>query len=523
MNNLPLLSDYFYRKYFNHILGKNSAMKFFLTLSLVVCVFAQHQAQNYQETLENIAEEQQLIGMSVIVMCNGAISDRFYYGLADIDREIAVSDQTYFRIASISKTVTASALMKLFENDNFALEDNINNYLDFNIQNPNYPDDSITFGMLLSHTSGLVDGSGYSSFLSSTYNETPPPHISELLTIGGSYYTNDMWLNAVPGTYFSYSNINFGLIATLIEQISGQRFDRFVRDSILTPLNISGSFNIDHLPDINRVAVLYRNAVPQADHYQGTPPEPFDSTSYTIGSNGLVFAPQGGLRITAEELMHFMSMHANEGQWENIEILQKATIDLMHKPTWTYNGSNGNNYYNLFNQWGLGMQITTNTANGDIVLPETTMIGHPGEAYGLISDMYFEKAKQFGIIFLTNGYYSGGYNFGDSTAFYVPEEQVFGTVAEYQFPICDTTTSAAAMLNNKIEDPFFVNQQSQTIHFKVNNPTGMIYIYSLGGNIVHKGQINKKQQPLPELPAGLYIIHWKNGTHSFTQKFIESH
>lgn len=489
-----------------------------INLSLIVNLFS----QSYHENLETIASENNLVGMSVVVMCQGELTDSYYFGLADIDRQIPVNDKTYYRIASISKTVTASALMKLYENGLFSLEDNINNYLDFDVVNPDYPNDSITFSMLLSHTSGLIDGSGYSNFLSATYNQSPPPHITELLSPGGTYFTGDMWLNSQPGTYFTYSNINFGLIATLIEQISGQRFDRFVKDSILNPLDISGSFNIDDLAHIDRLAVLYRNGIAQADNYQGVPPEPFDSAAYTIGNNGLVFAPQGGLRITAEELMRFMAMHANEGTWQNQKILEPETIALMHKPVWTYNGSNGNNYYNLFNQWGLGMQITTNTANGDIVMPATTMIGHPGEAYGLISDMYFEKKNQFGIIFITNGYYSGGYEFGDSTAFYVPEEQVFGAVAEYQFPMCDTTTNAATVLINKTKDPFFVNQQSRTLHFKVNNPTGMIYIYSLTGNIVFKDQISKKQQPLPELPAGMYIIHWNSGIQSFSQRFIET-
>ncbi len=498
-------------------------MRFLLLLPLLFFASFQLQSQSYQETLETIRNDNQLIGMSVVIMCNGEISTAYHAGWADINREIAISDKTYFRIASISKTVTATALMKLYENGYFALEDNINNYLDFDVENPNYTGDSITFNMLLSHTSGLVDGSGYSNFLSSTYNETPPPHISELLNTGGSFYTNDMWLNTAPGSYFSYANINFGLIATLIEQISDQRFDCFVRDSILLPLDITGSFNIDHLPDINRVAVLYRNSTPQADHYQGIAPEPFDSTSYTIGSNGLVFAPQGGLRITAEELMRFMSMHAREGIWQDEVILHKETIKLMHKPIWTFNGSNGNNYYNLFNQWGLGLQITTNTPNGDIVIPETTMIGHPGEAYGLISDMYFEKEKQFGIIFLTNGYYSGGYEFGDSTAFYVPEEQIFSATANYQFTNCDTVTTGITSFKQTSNAPFYISYQTNTIHFDKAHPSGTVYIYRLTGEVVYTKQITQKNQQLPDFPSGLYILRWENGMRTFSQKFINTH
>jgi len=105
--------------------------------------------------------------------------------------------------------------------------------------------------MLLTHTSTLNDGSTYSAFLNASYNQMPPPNISEILVEGGDYFNNNMFLNQVPGQYFQYANINYGLIATLIEAISEIRFDLYMKQLLFDPLDIDGSFNIQDLQNID--------------------------------------------------------------------------------------------------------------------------------------------------------------------------------------------------------------------------------------------------------------------------------
>jgi D-alanyl-D-alanine carboxypeptidase len=77
--------------------------------------------------------------------------------------------------------------------------------------------------MLLSHQSGIKEGSKYDSFLTYTYNQMKnPPSIKEFLLPGGAWYSLDTF-NAAhpPGTYFTYSNVNFGIMGTLVERLSG--------------------------------------------------------------------------------------------------------------------------------------------------------------------------------------------------------------------------------------------------------------------------------------------------------------
>jgi CubicO group peptidase (beta-lactamase class C family) len=494
-------------------------MNHYLNILILALVFFFNQnnpsAQNYHETLDNIAFNNQLIGMSVAIVCNGSITDIHHYGIADINRNITVTDSTMFRIASISKSVTATALMKLFEEGLFGLDDNVSEYLGFNLYNPQYPSQSITFRMLLSHTSGLSDGSGYSSFLSATASQNPPPHINQLLSPGGLYFTSNMWLSREPGTWFSYANVNYGVIGTLIERLSGMRFDIYVRENILLPLGIHGSFNISDIGNINNVAVLYRNSIPQADNYQGIPPPPRDLSQYTIGTNGLIFSPQGGLRISAADLCNFMIMQANDGLWGNTPVLDSATVNLMHQTHWNYNGNNGNNYYNLFRRWGLGFHLTTNTLNGDIVIPGTPMTGHPGEAYGLISDMYFEKAKQFGLIFITNGYSgSAGYAWGNYSAFYLPEEQIFNTIRQFQFNSCFPVSVQEGPDHQELT-PIRYNSGLNQLEIVPEIRNGTLQLYNLTGRLCFSTGINKSFVQLPELNKGIYFVRIISSKENF--------
>jgi CubicO group peptidase (beta-lactamase class C family) len=418
-----------------------------ITLVLLLFSGIPGSGQTYHERLSAIAISNELVGMSVAVVCNGTVADLSHTGLADITRAIPVTDSTMYRVASVSKSVTATALMMLYDQGSFGLDDNVSDYLGFPLVHPSYPSVPVTFRMLLSHTSGLQDGTGYSYFLSATAAQTPPPPLSSLLVQGGTYYTANMFLNRQPGSYFTYANINFGVIGTLIERLSGIRFDVFVRDSVLLPLGITGSFNVNDIANINNVAVLYRNSVPQADDYQGVPPPPRDLTGYEIGTNGLIFSPAGGLRISAKDLCRFMVMHQNFGTWEQVSILDSATVSMMHATEWNYTVTNGNNYYNLFRRWGLGFHLTTNYPNGDIVINGVEMTGHPGEAYGLVSDMYFEHQKKFGLVFITNGYAgTQGYLPGIHSAFYLPEEQAFEAIDLYHYQNCFAVASTERSL-----------------------------------------------------------------------------
>lgn len=382
--------------------------------------------------LQTAFTDEQMMGMSIIGIRGDSVAYEGYYGLRDFGRSLPINENTLYRIASVSKSFTAAALMKLYEQNLFSLDDDVSPYLGFTLQNPNFPGNKITFRMLMSHTSSIQDGTGYDGFLSATAGTNPPPPLSALLVPGGANYTANMFRSEKPGSYFNYSNVEFGVLATLVERISNTRFDIYVRQNILLPLGIAGSFNIQDITNINDVAVLYRKSgsswAPQLDNYLGVVPPPRDLSGYVIGSNGLVFSPQGGLRISGKDCAKFMCMIMNNGVYKGTRVLNDSTVRKMREAQWIYtNASSGNNYFGLFRTWGNGIHVTTNAPNGDIVFNSSRpMWGHPGEAYGLISDMYADTLSNTGVVFITNGKF-GSYT-TCNTAFYCIEEKVFNAV-----------------------------------------------------------------------------------------------
>ncbi len=433
---------------------------FFVSVGLMV-------SAQLQNALISIQTEEEVLGMSVVTLCGGEVDQVHHLGLKDVTRDLPVDNNTMFRIASVSKLVTAMALMKLYDQGLFGLDDDVSTALGWNLRNPNYPNTPITYRMLLSHTSSLQDGDGYGDFLEVTFQSLPfPPNISDLLIPLGVFYSTNMFRVEQPGTFFTYSNINYGVIGTLIEKWSNQRFDTYIKQNILTPMGITGSYNVTDLSDINDLAVIYRYVngwVPQVDNFQGVAPTPLDFSSYSPGINGLVFGPQGGLRISALDLAKVMKVHLNNGLYEGNQILSSSAIQLMHAPEWSYNGANGDNFYGLFREWGLGLQRTTNAPFGDIVFPEVYMMGHAGEAYGLISDFYFDPISGSGIILAINGI-RGGYEYGESSAFYKVEEKIFDAAHDHSYLICTANVKE--------------NKEQYTLQVYPNPATDLIYLRS---------------------------------------------
>lgn len=394
---------------------------YFTVLFLILSsgLFSQSQLTS---KLEAIKSNRGVLGMSVTVIKNEGISYSKGFGTRDVARNLPVNDSTIYRIASISKMITAIALMQLYDRGLVDLDADISIYLGYQLRNPFFPNDVITVRKVISHTASLRDGTGYDGFLSGTFNQNPPPDLRSLLLQGGAYYTSDMWSNSKRPTanYFQYANIDFGVIGTVIEKISGKRFDIFCRENIFVPLGLDASFNMQDLVGFNNLAVLYRKSggqwVAQADNYNGVKPTPRDLSSYVIGTNGVIFGPQGALRVSTNDLAKITAMLMNNGVYGATRILSDTTSTRIRQMNWSYDGSNGDNYYGIFNNYSYGLHKTTE------LLPNQTLYGHPGEAYGLISDAYFSFDNRYAIVFATNG---GQWGTGNYSGWYNVEEDVF--------------------------------------------------------------------------------------------------
>jgi len=371
--------------------------------------------------LDALAKENLVIGMGLCVVKSNSKLYSYHYGLRNLELNIPADDQTLYRIASVSKVVTAIGIMQLVEKGDIRLDGDINTYLKKGVRNKFYSKTPITVRMLLSHTSSLHDGTDYSNFITKTYGEENVPAIYELFS-----NESDIWINRKPGTYFNYCNLNYGIIATIIENVADQRFDKYIHKHILEPLEIDGGFNVSRIHTKDKISVLYRGDIPQADNYQNAYQKEKD---FTLGVNGIYFSPHGGLRITVDDLAKIMQMLINKGNYKGTQILKKTTVDKMEAMHWKNNGINGNTYHNHYLAWGLGLQKTTETPGGDYIMPGVSFIGHHGDAYGLLADIYYNRNKNIGFVFICNGTRNEhGYKPGKKSRFFELEEEVFDFV-----------------------------------------------------------------------------------------------
>jgi len=379
--------------------------------------------------LDSVFRQEHLMGMSVALVCDDQLAYSKGFGWADEARRIPMTPRTIARVASISKSVTATALMMLYEQGKCSLDKDVSEYLGFSLRNPHFPQTPITLRMLMSHTSSIQDGEAYERFQAEMQSRQLP--LSDLFQQGGAYYSPEMFLQREPGQYFHYANASWGLVASVIERLSGQRFDEYTQQHIFQPLGMDAAFNLWQLSRIDSLAVLYRFVddkwEPQADNFGGKlPPQP-DMSWYLPGHNGLLFGPQGSLRSSTLDLVKFMRLHINKGTLEGTRLLKESTVALMHAPQWEYSGDNGDTFGNFMFSWGLGFHRLVRRDSADILFPDRDMIGHPGEAYGLISDMYFDTESRSGVVFITNGS-RYPYKYGLETTFYRPEERVFQAI-----------------------------------------------------------------------------------------------
>lgn len=500
---------------------------FVLGFLLLVSYASFAQISKLDSLLNKIYTQNTLAGFSIAVVKGDSLVFNKGYGKRDFARNLPVDNNTSFRIASISKTVTALTLMTLYDQGLFSLDEDISKYIGFTLRNPNYPNDTITIRKLLSHTSSLLDGDGYNDFLSATAGDNIPT-LQSLLTTGGSFYTTNMFQNRSPKqNYFQYANINFGVIGTLIEKLSGKRFDIVVKENVLDPLEIDGSFNIQDLTDINNLSVLYRRNnntwVPQVDNYGGVKPLPRNLSNYVIGTNGVIFSPTGGLRISAKDLAKIMIVLKNNGKYGNKQIISENAVNEMLKTVWTYNGGNGNNYYGIFNRYALGNHTTTD------LLPGQVLIGHPGEAYGLISDMYFSKVKNYGIVFICNG---GIYTNGTYSGWYKQEEDVFNSVLNSLTGIItDIEDDENIKLNFNLEQNFPNPFNPETIiKYSVDNPCDVkltLYdstgkeVATLVNNFLSAGNyLVYLDASKLNLASGVYFYTLRNNKQMLSKKMI---
>ena len=316
-----------------------------------------------------------------------------------------------YRTASISKLFTAVGIWQLEEQGLLQITDEASKYLDFNLRNPHFPETPITIAMLLSHTSSLSERDG-------NYNIEYNHHISEFFESKSEIYYNGSYSKTNYPGYYDYMNINYCLLGTIIENITNERFDLYMKKHVLEPLNITGGFNLDDMSQevLDQIGTIYHKLkdgnidingkwTSQCDDFtNGYPKNNYDE--YIIGTNGALFGPMGSLRISLEELTHLVYMFLNNGTYNGNVILKPETVDKMFKIIWKYNATekNGNTYNDYDYAYAGGPSVITNIGRNRLHEKKNlSFSGHTADAYGLFGGVFFDREKGYGVVYRGNG------------------------------------------------------------------------------------------------------------------------
>jgi CubicO group peptidase (beta-lactamase class C family) len=259
-------------------------------------------------------------GLAVGVVYDGKLVYARGFGMADIQRNKPVTPDTIFRIGSTSKTHTSIALMQLWEQGKFDLDDPINPHLKaFKVTHDDPHAPPITFRHLMTHTSGIGESrtvwdairwliSGKSEFMVDP--DTPVVPIPE-------YLKGRLRAEVYPGKKWAYANHAYTTMGQLIEDISGEKFEEYMIRHVFNPLGMTSS---DYL-----LSERVQGNLAQGYDFKKGRFEPVPYRHIIIGAAGSIFSSINDMAKYAAALM-------GGGENENGHILKKETLDLMFTP-----------------------------------------------------------------------------------------------------------------------------------------------------------------------------------------------
>jgi CubicO group peptidase (beta-lactamase class C family) len=290
--------------------------------------------QRIHESIQHHINAGDISGAVTLVARKGRVVHFEAHGLVDLDAKKPMPKDALFRIASMTKPITGVAIMMLMEEGKIRLTDPVSKFIpEFKGMkvavakpaNPAQPapqtaelqfytvpaDREITIRDLLSHVSGLVSG-GISASEAAKIVRQPTDTLADYIP-----RLSATPLAFQPGTRWTYSpGAGFDTLGRIVEILSGQNFDQFLRQRIFDPLGMKDIYFNAPEERLSRVAPLYQKTANGLQKQERQPA-------------GKYFSGSGGLMSTAEDYVQFGQMLLNEGQLNGKRLLSPRTVELM--------------------------------------------------------------------------------------------------------------------------------------------------------------------------------------------------
>ncbi len=285
--------------------------------------------------MQGLIAARKFAGLSVMVQRHGRIAYFQADGHADLARDVAMREDTIVRIYSMTKPLTSTAIMMLYEEGRFQLDDPISNFLP-SFRNMRVftggsrasmqtvpAERDITFRDLLTHTSGLSYGFMDATAVDAKYRETGVDFQTSDLSLGEVVEkAAQVPLLAQPGTEWNYS-IATDVLGHLVAVISGQSFATFLHERVLAPLGMTDtSFTVPPEKQA-RFAACYARGPDGTAQLADDPRSSRYLLPTKLPSGG------GGLVGTAGDYMRFCRFMLNKGELDGTRLLGRKTVELM--------------------------------------------------------------------------------------------------------------------------------------------------------------------------------------------------
>ena len=295
--------------------------------------------------VQQAIDEKRISGAVTLVVRRGNVAWFKAQGMADREAAKPMQTDSIFRICSMSKAITSLAVMMLYEDGKFLLDDPVSNYIP-EFKHPKVlvkpasgspytipATNQITIRHLLTHTSGLTYP--WNADLGQMYKDA---HVADGLsqydgTIGDSVkQLAGLPLLFNPGEHWEYS-LGVDVLGHLVEVVSGQPLDRFFRTRIFEPLGMKDTYF--YLPEdkVSRLATAYTyypekglNRFPDTAIVEG----PFSYTAdYPYRGPKKLFSGGAGLSSTAMDYARFCQMLLDGGKAGKARLVSRKSIELM--------------------------------------------------------------------------------------------------------------------------------------------------------------------------------------------------
>ena len=319
---------------------------------------ASQQAPAINGLVTSYVSDHHVPGLSVAVIDRGQVILIEGYGLADVENTVPATADTVYRIASISKSITATAAMKLVEAGKLDLDAPIQRYC------PDFPKKPwpITTRELLSHQSGIRDYRNEEESINTRHYTS----IKETLTQFGSDP-----LEFEPGTKMQYTSYGYIVLGCVIEGASGTSYDRYMHQAIFEPAQMPAT----RLDDVFAI-IPHR-----ARGYRVSASGELQNSVFVDVSNK---PPGSGINSSARDMGNFVAA------LYSARLVPNAVLDQMLTPATTRDKKPTIYGLGFFRGGPLGKYRGLQEA------------GHGGDQQGVSSVLYLLPERQFGVVILSN-------------------------------------------------------------------------------------------------------------------------